>query len=78
MTSDLGNAKVSRMRDEIIDTVITKAGGTTALAKAIGVQPPSIYSWERIPPRHVPRISQLTDIPRHELRPDLWQEVDAA
>lgn len=66
------------MRDAIIDTVIEKMGGTTALAKEIGVQPPSIYSWEKIPPRHVPRISEVTKIPRHALRPDLWQEVDAA
>lgn len=60
------------MRDVAIDRAIEAAGGTTALARGLGVQPPSIYSWEKIPPRHVRRVSEITGIPRHELRPDLW------
>lgn len=53
--------------------VIRMAGGTTALARACGVNKATPYSWSRVPPQHVPAVSAVTGIPPHDLRPDLPQ-----
>ncbi len=43
-------------------------------AKAIGVKPMTINQWlyrnRKIPHDHVPTVSRVTGIPKHELRPD--------
>ena len=43
------------------------------LAKELGITPPAIYAWRRIPETHVAAVSRLTRTPRHELRPDLFK-----
>ena len=60
------------MTDPTIRRVVDAAGGATALASQLGIKAPSIYSWSRIPAARAGRISEITGIPRHELRPDLW------
>lgn len=64
--------------DEPTKRAIEKAGGPTALAKGLGIKMPSLYSWSRIPAERVGRVSEITGIPRHELRPDLWEPPAAA
>jgi DNA-binding transcriptional regulator YdaS (Cro superfamily) len=59
--------------DSVIGRAIEAAGGTLALAQALGIQAPSIYSWRRVPAERVKAVSKATGIPRHELRPDLWE-----
>lgn len=44
------------------------------LAKELGISPPAIYAWRRIPESRVAAVSKLTRIPRHELRPDLFKQ----
>jgi len=60
------------------DSLIRRVGGVTALAELLGVaNHTTISKWRargRIPAERVPEISRLTGIPRHELRPDLWEE----
>jgi len=45
------------------------------LADKLGITPPAIYSWTRIPEKRVDAVSKLTRIPRHELRPDLFKQA---
>lgn len=63
----------SVMQPDPIAEAVKKAGSVSALAKLIGVKPQAISQWREIPARRVPDISRLTGIPRHELRPDLWE-----
>jgi len=58
--------------NEATKRAIDAAGGPTALARVLGIKLPSLYSWRRIPAERVRRVSEITGIPRHELRPDLW------
>ena len=53
--------------------VFEAAGGIAALADKIGVDRTTPYTWRQVPPHHVRRISQVTGIPKHELRPDLYE-----
>ncbi len=43
------------------------------LAEKLGITPPAIYAWTRVPERRVAELSRITRIPRHELRPDLFR-----
>jgi DNA-binding transcriptional regulator YdaS (Cro superfamily) len=52
--------------------VIKAGGGPTLLAAKLGVVPSAITQWKKVPPRHCRRCSEVTGIPLHEIRPDLW------
>jgi DNA-binding transcriptional regulator YdaS (Cro superfamily) len=47
------------------------------LAREVGVSAEAVRLWRlkkrRISPRHVSAVSRITGIPRHDLRPDLWE-----
>ncbi|MBP4001527.1 transcriptional regulator [Pseudomonas koreensis] len=51
------------------------AGSQSALARVLGCTPQNVQKWcasGRIPAERVLRIEQVTGVPRHELRPDLY------
>jgi len=48
------------------------------IADHLGVTRGAVAQWTRIPADHVPAVSAVTGIPRHELRPDLWDAPDVA
>lgn len=51
-------------------------GSRTALAKAVGVSPSTITMWQvrgRIPAEKVVRVERASGVPRHQLRPDLYE-----
>lgn len=56
-----------------------EAGGTSALAKAIGggITPQAISQWDIVPLTRVPEVEKITGISRHELRPDYFGEQAA-
>lgn len=60
------------MRDSVIDQAIKIAGGPMALARAIGIKAPSLYSWRSVPAIRVLAVEAATGIPRTKLRPDLY------
>lgn len=62
------------MREPQVQRVIDAAGGIPALAGALKIKVPSIYSWRRVPPARVIDLERITGIPRHEIRPDLYPE----
>jgi DNA-binding transcriptional regulator YdaS (Cro superfamily) len=57
--------------------VIRRAGGLVKLAKAVGRHHATILGWTSVPPKHVRAVAAATQIPPHELRPDLWDAPDA-
>lgn len=51
--------------------------GSYRLATAIGVKPPTVFSWLRskggqVPAKRVLAVEAATGISRHELRPDIY------
>jgi len=56
--------------------VIASGGGLVKLARAVGLKHSSVWAWKRVPAEHAKAVEQATGIPRHELRPDLWEAPD--
>ena len=60
------------MKNEPIREAIEKAGSVKALAEAAGVTPQCVSQWKKIPIGRVRAIEKGTGIPRHLLRPDIF------
>ncbi|GHH53060.1 transcriptional regulator [[Pseudomonas] boreopolis] len=61
-----------------IERVINEAGGVSALARVLGVQPPTVHQWKTgdrpVPARHALAISRAWPdlVSIHDLRPDVF------
>lgn len=59
-----------------VKQVIKRAGGVLALANALSIDHSAVSKWQRrgrVPVERVPDVERITGIPRHVLRPDLWE-----
>lgn len=65
------------MADAGLKEAIKAAGNQTKLARAIKKTPQLISYWNnkvgRVPAEYVPEVAEVTGVPRHVLRPDLYQ-----
>jgi TorA maturation chaperone TorD len=61
------------MRDVGLQRAIDAVGGVSALANALGIAQPSVSGWSRIPADRVAAVESVTGVPRHTLRPDLFE-----
>jgi DNA-binding transcriptional regulator YdaS (Cro superfamily) len=61
-----------------VKALIKTAGGPTKVARGLGLSHSTVIGWDRIPAAHVPALSRLLNIPRHELRPDMWEAPEVA
>ncbi len=73
----MNNSPLAALQD-----AVAKAGGQTALARAIGKTQGHISQWlrrEYVPAEEVLKIEAATGVSRHDLRPDIYpREGDAA
>lgn len=55
---------------------ILDAGGYTAVADMLGTTKQVVWSWanvlDEVPPKWVNSLSDVLDIPRHVIRPDIY------
>lgn len=75
-----GMTSGSSITDTPIQRAARAAGGQSALARRVGVQPQSVNLWVRhgrVPAERVLAVEAATGVPRHELRPDLYPEPTA-
>lgn len=54
---------------------ISRAGGTTALARALGITASAVSQWEICPLARVLDVEHISDVSRHDLRPDAYPET---
>ena len=57
------------------ETLIRRTGGPSALGRRLGISHSSVIGWRKtgqVPAGHVARLEEMTGIPRHEIRPDLY------
>jgi DNA-binding transcriptional regulator YdaS (Cro superfamily) len=60
-----------------MDLLRSQRGLMTRLAAQLGIERGAVAQWKQVPPERVPDVSRLTGIPRHQLRPDLWEPPEA-
>lgn len=56
-----------------MDLLRSQRGLMTRLAAELGIERGAVAMWKQVPPARVPDVSRITGIPRHVLRPDLWE-----
>jgi DNA-binding transcriptional regulator YdaS (Cro superfamily) len=83
MMGDLGLEEIIRppvasKYPPALKRVLETVGGPLKLARALGIGASAVTQWTRIPPRHLPRVEQITGIAGRELRPDLWEPPAAS
>lgn len=60
-----------------LQEIFAAAGGITAFAEKIGVDRTTPYAWTKVPAHHARKVAEVTGIPRHEIRPDLYEAPTA-
>lgn len=64
--------------DKLNTWIKAERGRLTKLALAIKVTPGAITQWSEVPAKRLVDVSDVTGIPRQELRPDLYEGMEAA
>ncbi|MCZ8184639.1 MAG: molecular chaperone TorD family protein [Beijerinckiaceae bacterium] len=62
------------MRDAGLQEAIRAVGGISALSRLLGIAQPSVSIWTRVPAERVIAVENVTSVPRHILRPDLYPD----
>jgi DNA-binding transcriptional regulator YdaS (Cro superfamily) len=66
------------MNPEVFERLRVKAGGVSALARAMDTYPQQIQHWRRsgVPSMHVVKLCQVSDgeVQPYDLRPDIFLE----
>jgi Putative antitoxin of bacterial toxin-antitoxin system, YdaS/YdaT len=54
---------------DALDRVIERIS-RPKLAKALKISRIAVWKWRHVPIERVPRVAEITGLPRHEIRPD--------
>lgn len=69
--------KISRGERLALRRYIAAYKSAAGAAHALGISPQALAKWEKrgVPIHHVKRMAALAGIPKHELRPDVYEKV---
>lgn len=56
-----------------MELIRAKRGMISKIAADIGLTRGAVAMWQTVPAERILAIERITGIPRHELRPDLWE-----
>jgi DNA-binding transcriptional regulator YdaS (Cro superfamily) len=59
--------------EKLLDYLNSQRGRRKELAGQLGIQCAALSQWKQVPPARVMAVHEITQIPLHELRPDLYQ-----
>jgi DNA-binding transcriptional regulator YdaS (Cro superfamily) len=59
-----------------IAVIIKKAGGASALGRAVGLHHSTILGWKRVPAVRVAQVAHATGLTREQIRPDIFGPDD--
>ena len=64
--------------EKAVDEAIRRLGSRGALAKRLGITRQAILLWPKRGPKaeHVKILEELSGVPRHEIRPDIYDPPD--
>jgi hypothetical protein len=65
---------MTRKRTTELLSVLHYYGGVNAMSRTLELSRQAISKWDRVPLRHLSRITKETGIPRQILRPDLYED----
>lgn len=65
------------MTKAITKRAIDAAGGAAKLGTALGITRQAVEDWDKVPPKHVLRVEQLSGVSRYLLRPDIYGDPPA-
>jgi DNA-binding transcriptional regulator YdaS (Cro superfamily) len=65
-------------RDPRLIEAWNAAGGAKVLAAHLGIRVSAVYQWKRVPAERVRDVAAATGLAPHRLRPDLYDDPDAA
>lgn len=63
------------MKDSALVRALAHRGNASRIAKAIGISTGAVAQWAKCPAEHAKVVEAVTGVPRHELRPDLWEKA---
>lgn len=55
-----------------------RRGLMARVAKGLGLSRSAVSLWERVPAEVVVEVERITEIPREQLRPDLYRHADVS
>lgn len=56
---------------DVMARIRSQPGWTARISGILGITRGAVAQWQRVPAAHVTKVSELTGIAPHELRPDL-------
>mgnify|MGYP006293283239 CR=1 FL=1 len=65
---------MTRKRSTELISVILHYGSLKALAEELGLSLQAVSKWDKVPFKHLSKISKETGIPRQVLRSDLYED----
>lgn len=60
-----------------LKAVLERADGPTKLAHGLGISTAAVSQWQKVPAKRVGRVSEITGLAPHEIRPDLFKAPEA-
>lgn len=68
----LAEARRKALGGKGLELAIAKAGGGSALGRAVGLSRQAISKWQWIPDEYLNRVGRVTGLALKQLRPDLF------
>lgn len=65
--------KSEQRRDPVLHQVKAIRGTAVRIAAACGITREAVWDWRRTPAVHVLKVERVLGIPRHLIRPDLYE-----